>query len=434
MGHTTTLAIALAIIADLTSASAIKRAGGYGKAQPIQIPMRQSNHGPAFDVLYGTPPQKMTMLDDWTWHSNWVYTPHCKDHYSIPDCVLPGQNYFDYQKSSTFKTTNDADQTWIGTDYTPGAPFTVSFGTDKMCLPNGKKPDGLCQNEIKSQISNLAFSFPYVEDIGGIIGSAPVLKGLDSTYQGTLPQLIQKANLDPILGWHMCASLKSKNLCQDQDFLSIYGGTNTELYNQDKMQYHDIVVSKCINAGNLKLTPARDNYWSASWTGFWIGDQKIDLATPTTAQPDPPDPSCGSIDPIAIFDEGGFGRGAPIPLNAFNTLTSVTKATVINATSAVPLNNGKQGLWSVDCGSVDKLPNLVYELSGKQKIVVEPRMYIDKDNVVKGKCLLNARTWDRATAGAQTFFGVTVLQRSYLKFDFDALKVGVAPVKQEHCR
>ncbi|KAI4129412.1 MAG: hypothetical protein LQ338_002252 [Usnochroma carphineum] len=428
MGLILSFAAVLSVLTTFTSASVIQARAV--KASPLRIPMRQLSHGPAFNIKVGNPPQDMTVLDDWTWHSTWLYTPHCKGHYSIPDCVLPGQNFFDSMKSSTLKNASDADQTFLGTDYTPGAPFTVSFATDEMCLPNGKNPKGLCQKNVEVELSNLAFEFPTVQDIGGIIGLAPVLPGFNATYYPAAYQFMEAGQLDRIVGWHMCAGLKNKDTCQGQDYLTIYGGTDTSIYRPSQMQDHDIVVSPCINAGNLQLTPARSNYWSASWTGFWIGNKSIPLSTPTTAMPDPPVPSCSSINPIAIFDEGGLGRGAPVPLAAFSTLTSVTKATVINSTSALPLNEGKQGLWAVDCNAIRSLPDLVYELSGKQKITVTPQMYIDRD-VMPGKCLLNARTWDRTTAGAQTFFGQTVLARTYLKYDFEGLKVGIAPVRRE---
>ncbi|KAL8719834.1 MAG: hypothetical protein Q9225_003212 [Loekoesia sp. 1 TL-2023] len=343
MGLQCLFATVLAVLTTSTSASVIQ-GRNVSKGTPLRIPMRQLSHGPAYNIKVGNPPQDMVMLDDWTWHSTWLYTPHCKGHYSVPDCVLPGQNFFDYGRSSTFRNASDADQTFLGTDYTPGAPFTVSFGTDEVCLPNDKDPKGRCQQKVEVEVSNLAFQFPRVEDIGGIIGLAPVLPSFNATYYPAAYQFMKAGQLDSVVGWHMCGRLKSKDSCQGQDCLTVYGGTVTSIYKPWTMQYHGIVVSPCINAGNLKLTPPRDNYWSASWTGFWIGNKRISLATPTTAMPDPPVPSCSSIHPIAIFDEGGLGRGAPVPLSTFGTLTSATKATEINSTSALPLNEGKQGL------------------------------------------------------------------------------------------
>lgn len=395
----------------------------------LRVPMSQSIHGPSFNLTYGTPPQTMVMLHDWTWQSTWVYTPYCKGHFSIPDCVLPGQNYFDYERSSTFRNATDAIQTFDGTDYTPGAPFTVSFGVDNLCLPGLPNHKPLCRRKTEAELSDLAFEFPTLQDIGGIFGLAPVLPGYNSTYFPAPYQFMQDGLIERVVGWHTCQGLKNKATCDQDDYLTIMGGTETAVYHPGTLQKHKIVVSPCINAGNLKLTPARDNYWSASWTGFWIGKTRISLATTTTQQPSISDPSCSTIDPIAIFDEGGFGNGAPIPLAAYPALTKATNATKIGDAATV-INVGTQGLWAVSCATVRSLPDLVYELSGKQNITVTPDMYVDR-KAQPGTCLLNARVWNRATAGAQTFFGLTVLERTYLAFDFERLEVGVAPLRRD---
>ena len=394
----------------------------------LRVPMIQSIHGPSFNLTFGTPPQTMIMLHDWTWQSTWLYSPYCKENFSIPDCVLPGQNYFDYERSSTYRNSTDAVQTFDGTDYTPGAPFTVSFGTDNLCLPGLPGHKSLCRSKTEVEISDLAFQFPTVQDIGGIFGLAPVLPGFNATYLPAPFQFMQSGLLEYVVGWHTCQGLKNKAACDQNDFLTIMGGTETTVYRTGNMKYHNIVVTPCINAGNLKLTPGRDNYWSASWTGFWIGKSRISLQTATTEQLSTTDPTCSSIDPVAVFDEGGFGNGAPVPLSAFSTLTKITNATQIGSSAAI-LNQGKQGLWAVPCAAVRFLPSLVYELSGTQNITVTPVMYIDR-KLQPGQCLLNARAWDRATNGAQTFFGLTVLERTYVAFDFDRLTVGLAPLNR----
>lgn len=56
-------------------------------------------------------------------------------------------------------------------------------------------------------------------------------------------------------------------------------------------------------------------------------------------------------------------------------------------------------------------------------------MYIDR-KAMPGTCLLNVRTWDRGVDGAQTFFGQVVLGRTYLKFEFDTLRTGIAPLRK----
>lgn len=187
-------------------------------ATQISIPMLQGAHGPTFNLTYGTPPQTITMLSDWTWQSTWFYAPFCRGSYSPAACVLPGQNAFAYEASSTYGPTNDNRQTFRGTDYTPGLPFTVSFGTDVMCLPNSGG-EALCDKGIEGQMSDLAFEFPTVQDVGGIFGLAPVLDGFNGTCLPAPWQFMKDGLLHPVVGWHMCAYLKDERSCAGKDYL-----------------------------------------------------------------------------------------------------------------------------------------------------------------------------------------------------------------------
>lgn len=180
--------------------------------------MLQGVHGPTFNLTYGTPPQTITMLSDWTWQSTWFYTPFCRGSYSPATCVLPGQNSFAYESSSSYTPTNESLQTFHGTDYTPGLPFTVSFGKDVMCLPNSNG-EPLCNRGIEGQISDLAFEFPTVQDIGGIFGLAPVFDGFNATYLPAPWQFMKDGLLHPVVGWHMCAYLKDGRSCAGMDYL-----------------------------------------------------------------------------------------------------------------------------------------------------------------------------------------------------------------------
>ncbi len=207
----------LLALLPLTGAASLP-ARGAPHATQVSIPMVQGAHGPIFNLTYGTPPQTITMLSDWTWQSTWFYTPFCRGSYSPAGCVLPGQNAFAYESSSTYAPTKDSIQTFDGTDYTPGLPFTVSFGTDVMCLPNSEgRP--LCSKGIEGQISDLEFEFPTVQDVGGIFGLAPVLAGYNSTYFPAPWQYMKDGLLKPVVGWHMCAYLKDKSTCAGKDYL-----------------------------------------------------------------------------------------------------------------------------------------------------------------------------------------------------------------------
>ena len=429
----TALSVAALFAASVSASPALRRQE-KSKA-PVRVPASQASHGPVYNLTVGTPPQTIVMLDDWTWHSTWLYTPHCKGNYSVKDCVLPGQNFFDYEKSSTVQITNEPLQSFGNTDYTPGAPFTVNFGTDIACLPGGAannvSASSKCLNGTLMEFFFFFFYLTFEIYIWCSVGLAPVLPGYNKTFQPLPYQLIEAHGLDRVAGWHMCENLKDESTCDGFDFLTIYGGTAQEMYNPQEMQYHDVVFSPCLETGNLSLTPPRDNYWDASWTGMWIGNQKINLFTPTTAQPDPPRSDCNTINPIAIFDSGAEGRGLPIPVASFDLITSITQAKKINDSSPATLNEGSQGLWEVPCGAVGGFPDLTYELSSKQNITVVPEMYIDQA-VMPGHCLLNARVWDREVQGAMTFFGQNLNSRTYLKFDFDHFTVGVAPIKQSY--
>ena len=68
-----------------------------------------------------------------------------------------------------------------------------------------------------------------------------------------------------------------------------------------------------------------------------------------------------------------------------------------------------------------------YHLSRKQNITVTPDKYVDR-KVIPGTYLLNVRTWNHAVSGAQTSFSQVVLGRSYLKYEFDTLRTGTAPL------
>lgn len=51
-----------------------------------------------------------------------------------------------------------------------------------------------------------------------------------------------------------------------------------------------------------------------------------------------------------------------MPVAAYAAFTRQLGATEINSTSALPLNEGPQGLWSVPCANVASFPNLVRSL------------------------------------------------------------------------
>lgn len=398
----------------------------------ILLPMRESTHGASFNITLGTPPQVVTLLSDWTWQTTWVDTAHCKGIVSVSECIPKGQNFFNDVASSTFKSTPQfSPQIWQGTDYTPGIPFVSWFGTDTLCFQSDANKEKVCMDNTEISLSNFTNPLPVVFDIGGVFGFAPVLKGYNATFYPAPYQFMKRNLFNPVVGWHMCGALKNADTCYGEDYLTIMGGTDHSVYKKSDMQHHDLDISPCVNSGtHLSLSPSRENYWATKWTGFFIGNKAFSLAAKdspnynaTTASP-----ACDPIDPIAIWDQDKFGHGAPMPLSAFNYLVNLTGAVKISDT-AFPFNAGTQGLYSVPCGKVSSLPNINYEITHKQNITLTPDQYVDSQ-YMPGTCLLNARTWDRPIDGAQTFFGLTVISRTYLAFDYDKNVVGVAPLKE----
>ncbi|KAH8812403.1 aspartic peptidase domain-containing protein [Xylogone sp. PMI_703] len=397
----------------------------------ILLPMRESTHGASFNITVGTPPQTVTLLSDWTWQTTWVDTAHCRGVHDVSLCIPPGQNFFDDAASSTFQATPELNgQTWLGTDYTPGIPFVTWFGKDTLCFESDAGGDQICMPETEISLSNFTDPLPVVFDIGGVFGFAPVLEGYNASFYPATYQFMKANLLNPVVGWHMCGLLKDAKTCYGEDYLTIMGGTDEAMYNASDIIYHDLDINPCVNSGtHLSLSPSRENYWSTTWTGFFIGDNKYSLRAEDSPNYNSTNasPSCDPIDPIAIWDQDKFGHGAPMPLAAFDYLVGVTGAHKINDTAA-PFNAGTQGLWAVPKNNTSNLPNINYELSKKQNITITPEQYIDC-TYMPGTCLLNARTWDRPIDGAQTFFGLTVISHTYLVFDYDSNKVGVAPVK-----
>jgi hypothetical protein len=423
----------IALLVPLTSAAPAAQGGSWGpwtswnapaRPEPFKIPLYDLSHGHSFNITVGTPPQTIILLSDWTWQNTWVDTPNCGGVDDPAQCIPAGQNYFNDKLSSTYvNLTAEAQQSYDGTDYTPGIPFRMSFGTDVVCM-QGLPGQEICQQNSQIATSDFAAELPFVEDIGGIFGFAPVLPGYNKTYENTPYQFMQQNLLDPVIGWHSCENLHDKSTCSGADALHIMGGTDTDVYDPNTLVFHEIDVNDCVNSGvHLSLKPSRNNYWSATWTGMWIGDIEFSLANPNTSSTDP----CNAISPIAIMDQDAFGHGLVVSVEAFNYLVNLTQATKVNDTSPIPVNGGAQGLWSVPCENTGSFPTVNYELSGKQNITVTPDLYIDTV-FVPGTCFLNARVWDREVDGAQSFFGMTMLGRVYVVFDYVNNLLGLAPL------
>lgn len=404
----------------------------------ILLPMDESIHGARINVTVGNPPVTLGLLSDWTWQSTWIHTPDCVGVHNVSKCIPVGQQFFDESKSSTFSNTTLQQQSFMGTDYTPGLPFITTFGKDTICFESEVDGTEKCMKNTVISNSNFSIALPVVFDIGGVFGFAPVLKGMNATFEPAPYQFWKGNVLNPIMGWHMCEQLKTKDTCHGHDYLTVLGGTDEEVYDKKNMVYHDIVIDDCINSGeHLSLSPSRTNYWSSKWTGFAIDGKSFSLRASSSPNYNATtkNAKCDSIDPIAIWDQDKFGHGSPMPWDAFNYLVKATGAVplnnVTNLAGTSPVNPGAGGLHSVRCDKIRTFPTLNYEIGHKQTITSEPKQYIDT-TLIPGTCLLNARVWDRPVDGAQTFFGLQVLSRTYLEFDYDRLVVGLAPLNSRN--
>ncbi|KUJ12533.1 acid protease [Mollisia scopiformis] len=425
------LASAVAAVPHGSPGTWNRNAAGCGE---IILPMDDSVHGAAFNISLGTPPQTVTLLADWTWQITWVDTPDCYGNYSVANCIPKGQNFFNDQASTSFvDDKSQQTQEFLGTDYTPGMEFRNDFGADKLCFHSDANNADLCSNSVEISVSNFTSELPVIFDVGGVFGFAPVAPGYNDTFMPTAYQMWKQGLLGPNNGWHMCGGLKDLSTCYGKKYLTILGGTDTTVYDTGKTHHHPTSFSKCLNSGpHLTLSPPRYNYWSTEWTNFFIGQESFSLRAKdslsynaTTA-----DPECDGIDAIAVWDQDKFGYGAAMPFSAFDTLVSLTDAHIAynnNTPGLFAVNSGNASVWAVDCSKVSTFPTLTYEFSHLQNITVVPAMYIDT-SMYPGQCLLNARPWDRAIEGAQTFFGLTILSRTHLEFNFETNMIGISPL------
>ncbi|PBP17275.1 eukaryotic aspartyl protease [Diplocarpon rosae] len=318
----------------------------------IYLPGKESTHGAIMNLTVGNPPQHMGLLSDWTWHSTWIHTPDCAGVHSVQKCIPPGQQYFDQTKSSTFKNTTYKQQTFNGTDYTPGIPFITTFGQDTICFNSEVDGSQKCLKNTVIANTNLTNPLPVVFDIGGVFGFAPVLQGYNETFYPAPFQFFKGGVLNSVVGWHMCEQLQDATSCHGQDYMTVLGGTDTSVYTPQDTVFHDIVQ------------------------------------------------------------------------------TGATPLDVFNLPGTSPVNPGAGGLHQVPCSQIKTFPTIFYEIGGTQRISSVPQQYIDT-TLIPGKCLLNARVWDRPVDGAQTFFGLQVLSRTYLQFDYATNRVGLTPLNSK---
>lgn len=367
-------------------------------ATSIAIPMQSSALGPLFNITVGTPPQPLTVLSDWTWMSLFTRTANCLGNYDIPICIPAGQQWFNEKRSSSFNgNTEYSPASWTNTSFLPDGEFAVTYGQDTACLGD------ICIPDTIMQLSAFDIAIPSALPFGGIAGLAPVLPGADASsfplsYQGYLG-----SEMGSQVGFHSCASLESTESCGGGDMQAVFGGTAEGVYDAAEMVWFDVQAEEWLaDSAPLSVRPGRNNFWAVQWTGMWIGDAAVGLRSAEQQ---------GGI-PLAVFDEGSEGYNAPVPASALDTLLSLTDATV----------QADGETYSVPC---DGLPELRYELDGKQNYTIFPEMYVSQS---EGGCALDVRVWDFESNGPMGLFGRAFLEPLYVVLDFEALRVGLAPL------
>ncbi|THC91606.1 hypothetical protein EYZ11_008928 [Aspergillus tanneri] len=378
----------------------------------VSIPMRSSPLGPLFNLSVGTPPQPMTVLSDWTWMSLFTRSAHCGGSYSATECIPSGQQWFNERRSTTFQNTSFAATGWENTSFLPGVKFAVTYGKDTVCIGD------ICSDGTVIQLSNFSTVVTEVVPFGGIFGLAPVLPPLNETFYPASYQAYLGGKFGPQVGIHSCAALSSKETCNGDDMLTVFGCvTGGDIFDPSDLVFFDIEVEECLSrSAPLNVKPGRDNFWAVRWTGMWIGTEMVSLQGGECAI------GCDDNVPRAVFDEGSEGYGAPVPHSALASLLQVTNATMVNTSAGTK--------YSIPCGmNLDDLPTLTYELQDKQNYTILPSTYVTyRDD---GCYDLDIKAWDFNKNGPMALFGQTFLERLYVVLDFATLQVGLAPLREE---
>ena len=217
---------------------------------------------------------------------------------------------------------------------------------------------------------------------------------------------------EPFVAFHYCYNGSvdtTKSTCGGYDGLQTLGGFNESLIDGE-MSWYDIVFFTDVNEIDFEYSPPIYNYWTLQLTELSLGDNVQALNKSRGAG--------------AIFDHASYGRGAPLSVNAYEELISMSGATPIALDS--PPNNGNQSFYQVDCDKVEALPPIKYRFGGSERPwEIVPSNYVE---TINDTCVLNVRTLGDGDMIAGNF-GETFAKDKYIVFDFEKLKVGLADVR-----
>ncbi|KAL4965412.1 aspartic peptidase domain-containing protein [Aspergillus stella-maris] len=380
-------------------------------ATSLAVPMQSSSLGPLFNITVGTPPQPLTVLSDWTWMSLFARSANCLGEYNVANCIPSGQQWYDERASTTYHDTEFAATGWENTSFLPGYEFAVTYGEDTVCFDEEGE---ICTDHTVFQLSDFDIAIPSVLPFGGIFGLAPVVKDLNETFYPASYQAYLGGSIGPQFGFHSCALLTDKSTCGGGDMQGVFGGTAGEnVFDQADLIWFDLDAEDWLsNSAPLDVRPGRSNFWAVQWTGMWADEEGVDLSTADSSD---------SRTALAVFDEGSEGYKAPMPASALDMLLTATKGKTVAGSDSTT--------YSVSCDlDTDSLPVLTYELASTQNYTIGPDDYITSED---GACILNVRVWDFDSNGPMGLFGKAFLDCLYVVFDFEALKVGLAPLRKD---
>ena len=218
---------------------------------------------------------------------------------------------------------------------------------------------------------------------------------------------------EPIIAFHYCYNGSvdiRKSSCGGHDAIQTFGGLHEHLIDGEISWYNNLVFPE-VNNIDFIYGPPLYNYWALSLTQLSIGDKVQSLNK--------------TVGAAAIFDHASYGRGAPLSVNAYQELVSLSKAKPL--TLGTPLNNGNQSFYEVDCAKTGELPPIKYRFAGSHRDwEIIPKNYVE--SIGNNTCVLNVRVLGDGDMVAGNF-GDTFAKDKYVIFDFLKLRVGLADIK-----
>lgn len=213
-----------------------------------------------------------------------------------------------------------------------------------------------------------------------------------------------------MVGFHYCYEGKDKAICGGHDAIQTLGGYKKERIDGKALWYDNILFPE-VNNVDFHYSPAIVNYWTLNLTSLKIGDESQAVNK--------------TVGSGAIFDHASYGRGAPLSLDAYERLITLSGAKPITLEKL--LNNGNQSFYEVECSKKESLPPLKYQFAGHAKEwEIVASNYVD--DIGNDTCVLNVRTLGYGDMVAGNF-GETFAKDKYIMFDFETLKVGIADLK-----